>query len=174
MRNLFIVLAKVVGLLQIATVINYLQFQIGYINYIVGSEDWLYSLRSQLVNMVGYSMCMGLVLGFAWVLLFRTNWIANRLGIPEGEELSGPKQDSFLPIGIKLLGVYILVDAVPGFVWVMIEPRAFNPDESAAHFWIRIVPSVLKLAFGLILVGKTSYVMELISGDSKPKEEPSA
>ena len=104
MRNLFIVLAKVVGLLQIPAVINYLQFEIGYINYIGGSEDWLYSLCSQLVNMVGHGVCMGLVLGFAWVLLFRTNWIADRLGFPEGEELSGPKPDSRLDRLLTITG----------------------------------------------------------------------
>lgn len=173
MRNLFIVLAKVVGLLQISTTISYLYVLNGYLAEVGYSEDWLAGLCRHLGSIIGTCVNMGLILGFVWVLLFYTNWIADRLGLPEGE-LDVPEPSSFLRIGIKLLGIYVLVEAVPSFIWVMIEPRAFDPDQSAAHFWIRIVPTVLKFGFGLILVGKTTSIMELISRDAKPKDIVSA
>ena len=173
MRNLFIVLAKVVGLLQIPTAIGYSEILIRYIFFFGSGKGFLADFGDTYVSIAGVCLANVLFLGFTWLLLFRTNWIADRLCL-SGGELTFPVPDSFLRIGIKLLGIYVLVESVPSFIWAMMEPGAFNPDTSASHFWIRIVPSALKFVFGLILVGKTKYVIELISGDSKQKEEPSA
>jgi len=172
MRNLFIVLAKVVGLLQIAIAVGYIEAIDRYI-FFVARHGFSDTSGEAYGNMISIIMAACLYLGFAWVLFFRTNWIADRVSLPEGEMFL-PEPNLLLSIGIKLLGLYVLLEAIPAFVWVLLEPKELYQKEGAAHFWIRVVPSVLRFIFGLILVLKTTKIIELISRDSKPKEIASA
>jgi hypothetical protein len=158
MRNLFIVLAKVVGLLQIPILIGYLDQMI---LYFFVSTNYAVSV----INCCFHA-------AFTWLLLFRSTWIADRLRIQDGE-MPTPPAHSLLNIGLKLMGIYILVHAIPEFVWYLMMPFYQDP-QIVTQIWIRIVPILLKIGLGLFLVFKTNRVIELITRDSKPKEAPVA
>jgi hypothetical protein len=168
-RNLFIVLAKVVGLLQIPTALQYLNYLILFFCQAVYNENQWYEFGKSSIFITGNILGIGLAVGLAWALLFHTNWIADRLALPEGES-NWPKPDSLLYMGIKLLGLFVLVGAIPVFINVTVNPKVIDSENFFPHFWNRIFPSILKLAFGLLLVFKTTKIIELISRDSKPKE----
>jgi hypothetical protein len=166
MRNLFIVLAKVVGLLQVAAAIGYTEHLTQQIyGYVNGFSGYM--------NVVGVCVPLGLTIGFSWALLFQSTWIADRLAFPEGE-LNLLEPSSLLKIGIKLLGTYILVEVIPDFVWFLMAPKSHYQDPPyGTLYWIRILPTAIKLAFGLILVINTTSIMKLISRDGKPKDSVS-
>jgi hypothetical protein len=174
MRNLFIVLAKVVGLLQIPTALNYSNFLFIFVAETINTKaSWQVRFKESYPDIIVSIVGISLVLSLAWVLLFRTTWITSRVGIPEGE-MHLPERNPLLYIGIKLLGLFVLVGAVPGFLSVLINSRVFNPDTTVSYFLNRIFPIVLKLVFGFLLIIKTTKIMELISTDAKPKDIVSA
>ncbi|NLH15888.1 MAG: hypothetical protein GX455_04865 [Phycisphaerae bacterium] len=167
MRNLFMVLAKVVGLLQVATAIwkcEPLLQSIAVFGRFVGSS----SSVTICWDIAGRCLMVGLFLAFAWVLLFKSEWLADRLGLAE-ERLSCPDCETILWVGIKLLGLYVLAESIPALVWTTIGSRALIQNGDPG-FWVRIVPAVVKVVLGLILVFTTTKLMEFISRDGKPKE----
>lgn len=174
MRNLFIVLAKVVGLLQIPTILNKMYIFILFIGD-VGSKGggWMDRARDNYLSFFAFCFDTGLFLALTWVLLFQTNRIADRVGLFDGKIL-WPQTDSLLYAGIKVLGLFFLVGAIPSFISALFNTRAYNPDNAASYFWVRIQPGLLKMLFGFLLVLKTTKIIELISRDSKPKEAVSA
>lgn len=168
MRNLFIVLAKVVGLLQIATAIWQSE---PLIRSFFAIQRWRPSFSPAEIygDIIGRCLMICLYLGFAWVLLLRSSWLADRLGLVEWE-IQYPEPDTLLWIGIKLFGLYVLVESVPALIWSAMEPKGvFSNPPNPTHFWMRVIPAAAKFMIGFILVVKTRYIIELISRDAKSK-----
>jgi hypothetical protein len=174
MRNLFIVLAKVIGLLQIPTVLDYVYFLVTSISSI-GTDhgNSLNQAGVTFLNLFAACLHMALVLGFVWVLLFRTTWIANQVDLP-CSEMNWPERNSFLYVGIKLLGIFVLVNTIPNFIHIVLNTKGFESGNILPYFWDRILPISLKLLIGLILVLKTTKIIEWISRYDKPKGVQSA
>ncbi len=172
MRNLFIVLAKVVGLLQVATVIWYCESLFRSL-YAVRQWSQPHVSGEIYTDLFSRGLVLCLYLGFAWVLLFRSSWIADRLGLPDNE-IHIPEPNLLLWIGIKLFGLYVLVEAAPALIWAVMELKGIlQGPKPAAGFLIRILPAAVKLLLGLLLVGKTKGIIEVISQDLRPKEPSS-
>jgi len=117
MRSLFTLLAKVMGLGVAYGGLSYLCDAISYLIQMIQWSD---------VN--GYApwcalmlACSGVCLYIARVLVFKTDWVADKVKLPM-EESPRVAWDStvMLPVGIRLAGLYFLLTAIPALADVII------------------------------------------------------
>ncbi|MEA2082171.1 MAG: hypothetical protein U9O97_05485 [Elusimicrobiota bacterium] len=109
MRKLFIIVAKFMGLWIIYSVL-FLFLHTGlYLDMLVGMPKNATSIYWSLAGM-GVN-AIGLVI-LAWLLLLKTEWLADKFKIKEGDNLPAFNADSALRIGIKLIGIHLAVFAL--------------------------------------------------------------
>lgn len=161
MRRLFVVLAKVIGLLQIYWGLTYLSsvgFFVGQMARLESSEFW--SLLIQAGSLAGFAL---LTFGVAWLLLVRTEWVADWVRIERDEALPAVTADVVLRAGTKLAGIYILANSVPGLLRAAAEVSLYTMWEGQmASALARIVPAVLQVALGWMLAVQTGLVLRLV------------
>jgi len=99
MRNLFIVAAKIIGLLQFCAAFKY---------FIVFDKQRLGYWRDALGVLIENSSAL-FVFALAYVLVVKTEWLADKVGLREKEnsELPVPSRGDLLAVGLKLIGVYM-------------------------------------------------------------------
>jgi hypothetical protein len=176
-RRLFIVLAKLLGLMQIFWSIAYVCSLIFFLQQVAtlhlqGADDGSELLQSAVV-----ALGAALSFGIAWLLLSRTDWLADRLGI---EPETGPteiKEEVLLSTGVRLIGIYVAIQAIPGLVRVIAQEwfKRGAIEHFTAFLASRLLPDALKLALGLFLVVRTASVlswMASISNETKPETTP--
>jgi hypothetical protein len=164
MRRLFIILAKLIGILQLYWAIVALA-QIGTVidllmrHHDAIESDWHFAT---LMGTVSYLV---LSLGAAWICLKKTDWLANQLGLSDvcasGDVVV--KEGDLLRTGVKLIGVYILAYAIPAFVQTMFGYGIFSGGAIGAEFWTMIIPSALRLFLGAFLAIGSEHTIAFIS-----------
>lgn len=114
MRQLFIVGAKLLGLLCLWWAISAATQIISYGGVIFSpSSNWASAVLFGL-GLIAYFI---LAIWFAAILLIRTEWLADKVGVDKDSELGvWPGEKKLLNLGVMLLGFYVLVYAVPSFV----------------------------------------------------------
>ena len=69
-----------------------------------------------------YLLLSGSYFILAWVLIFKTDWVADKAKVPKEENPYTPLDRSvLLPVGIQVLGVYFLLIAIPDLVYGFFE-----------------------------------------------------
>ena len=168
MRRIFIVLAKLSGLLQIywgLTHLSSLTLFIGQMARMESSEFGHRAIQIQMGGIIGFAL---LAFGMAWVLLARTEWLADKLKIHSDDQLPAMSDDTVLRAGIKVVGVYILASAIPGLVKAISEASAYGLWEGRlTAIWTKIIPSVLRVALALFLAIRTERVLSLLTKGEK-------
>jgi len=166
MRRIFIVLAKLIGLLQIYWGLTYLSSIALFIGQMARMESSEFGqLAIQMGGILGFAL---LAFGMAWVLLARTEWLADKLKIHADDELPALSDDVVLRAGIKLVGVYILANAIPGLIKAISEASAYGLWEGRlTAIWTKIIPSVLQVALGLFLAIRTERILSLLAKGEK-------
>ena len=166
MRRIFIVLAKLIGLLQIYWGLTYLSSIALFIGQMARMESSEFGqLAIQMGGILGFAL---LAFGMAWVLLARTEWLADKLKIHADDELPALSDDVVLRAGIKLVGVYILANAIPGLIKAISEASAYGLWEGRlTAIWTKITPSVLQVALGLFLAIRTERILSLLAKGEK-------
>jgi len=170
MRKLFIVVAKVFGLLQVYYGLAYVTSIIPFFamfartasNTGVEVTSTSFSGESLPFTLVGLLATLVLTFGVAWLLLFRTTWIADKLGIPEEQAEVVLANDSILLIGIILIGVYITAKAAPALV-----SGCFRPSYYENWILSSVLPPALRLLFGLFLSIRPRLVLSLLDRGEK-------
>ncbi len=102
MRKLFIAVAKVFGLLRVYYGLAYVTSIIPIIQMFArttsnsGGEVTATSFSGESLpyTLIGLVATLVLTFGVAWLLLFRTTWLADKLKIPEEQEPDGLTKDS--------------------------------------------------------------------------------
>lgn len=157
MRQLFLVLAKLFGLYHFCYGLLSLIQTFGYLAMLLGSEQTALSIGF-LVQTASVSAAS---LGMAWLLIAKTDWLANKLGIPDGAEAIGMEREPLLFAGVALLGVYLTVNAIPtlGGELVVRGLKGIDIDWRTA---IKIVSSIIQLGLGLFLTLRSATVVEVI------------
>lgn len=159
MRQLFIVLAKVMGVFQAyLVVVNVLTIVSTYLIPHVDNA-----------NTVVAGLCL-LVVGnvaFSWVLLVRTGWLADKLGIRD-EGISGefPK-DRLLKLGVQLVGLYVVSYSIPALFRSAVEYSfvgGYGPMLGAlsSHVWGRLAEPMIRTVIGVLLLARSDYVLTLV------------
>ena len=166
MRRIFIVLAKLIGLLQIYWGLTYLSSIALFIGQMARMESSEFGqLAIQMGGILGFAL---LAFGMAWLLLARTEWIADKLKIKVDDQLPVLSDDVVLQAGIKVVGVYILANAIPGLVKAISEASAYGLwDGHLTTLWTKIIPSVLQVALALFLAIRTKHVLSLLAKGEK-------
>lgn len=162
MRRIFIVLAKLIGILQIYWGLTYLSSIALFIGQMARMESSGFGqLAIQMGGILGFAL---LAFGMAWVLLARTEWLADKLKIHSDDQLPVLSDDTVLRAGIKVVAVYILANAIPGLVKAISEASAYGLWEGRlTAIWTKIIPSVLQVAFALFLAIRTERVLSLLA-----------
>ena len=188
MRNLFIVLAKLAGLLQ-------LYWGISYVAALVTTFRQMSQMHLQgtssagggpmnMSPIIGFSL---LTLGLAYLLMFHTNGLANILGIRDEHESNKLSTSQVLKTGVKLIGVYIAANAIPEVFkslseWIMTSRQYASGgvnDEMytrmfriaiAKGFVSTILPSLLELCIGVFAAVKTDIIIRYITKDKKAEQ----
>jgi hypothetical protein len=176
MRNLFTVCAKLGGLFQIYRGLT-----------VVLPTALFFSTmgNSQAPNMIVYVQVIGsaaisglLTFGMAWLLLCRTQWLADILKIPEGDVSGALEENVILRTGVKLIGVYIAVQAIPVVFRISLQwlssaaaSNEFVTSASSTMFlagdvggiWSGMLTALLQLGLGVFMLSYTGTVLGLVT-----------
>ncbi len=161
MRTLFIPLAKLLGIFLVFQPLCYIAYMLYWVlsRAAVGQE----SVQSTLV--LSFPMyIVGLVLGL--ILIFKTEKIAAFLKIPPDSAGSIViNSDSVLRVGLMLIGVYTVVQAVPTLIGALVfilQQTGKTPSVYQDKFWTSMLQTVL----GISLVLQARRLAEFLN---KPK-----
>lgn len=172
MRNTFIVLGKLMGLLILYIVIA----GIGYFLPIIAT-----SLPKGISEEGGFWMALGsvvylaLLTVLAFVMIFRTDKVASWVGLREEEEVAkSPSAEATLLTGIALIGVYVLVRTLPEFAAYLLGMPAYSdmfgipPSiNDFAHYGFR-------MALALLLILKPRAIARFLEKRTRGPQEPAA
>lgn len=163
MRRLFIVGAKIIGLICLFWAITTTLQIISYIGMSFGGTPdnslWYISILFYAMGATAYVI---LSLWFSIVLLFRTEWLATKIKLEKDSDLPHrPELNTLLNLGIILVGLYILASAIPGlgksastFIGMLFRISGVNVSLPYIIF-LYLIPflmDVFKVAIGLIFV----------------------
>lgn len=162
MRKLFIVLAKLIGFLQFGWALIYVvQLGIG-LSQIIGFK-MKFGFREVLVGLLGVGIYFILSTGMAWILVFRTAWLADKLSLRD-EETSGITSEGYMyRTGLKLIGVYITANAIPALAKTVLTQSLLIYCLPTVDYIDHILPPVLELAVGVFIVIRTDRLLDLIA-----------
>ncbi len=183
MRRLFIVGTKLLGLLCLWWAI-FLTLQIisfSSVMFLGGQTSDSYGVIGVLLHVIGLLAYFVLAIWFANVLLFRTCWIAEKVGLDKDSELPGwPEEHKLLSLGIVLLGFYVLAHAIPEFVkssltllgdfWLKQSPGYRGTATFFLHYVIPVLRDVLELAVGFFLILMPSRIIQWVEKAQKTLE----
>lgn len=157
MRRLFIVLAKILGVLEGYTAfLNFMQVCIAFSSLFTRDASPIFpGLILTIVYLVS-SLVM------AWILLMRTAWLADILNLKEEGEFQGFKEDAIFRTGVKLIGVYVTVYAIPAFARAVLGYQVFTAGKAGSEFWIKLIPPLIQLIIGVFLTIRTEVVLALV------------
>jgi hypothetical protein len=174
MRRLFLVLAKLVGLTQaFRAFMNLIQMG-SVVNALLGSSPAEASDASLYGSMVGVFVSFPLSLALAWLLLFRTEQVADFLRVGPDEPFPAFRRDVLLNVGVKMIGLYLAAEAIPSLARWLFEARYFAQRRPNFHItWTGILQPALALVVGIVLIAKTRQIVALIARDDEtPGHEP--
>jgi len=186
MRTLFIAVGQVFGVVQT-------YYGLAYITSIIpalymmqqpscdtNGEVVARSFSGTTITLATGSMIATLLLtfGVAWLLLFQTEWLANKLKIPEQNIQSSLTGETVFCVGARLLGLFVIVQAFPELVGRLentisgiqkLAGACDSLDQGVfgrivfSTLWTSLVAPALKVVMGLILAFKTDSVLHCIS-----------
>jgi hypothetical protein len=192
MRTLFIAVSRVFGLMQVYFGLAYITSMLPALAMIRrttrGDVGEVFARSSSGAPVVlatgGMVATLVLTFGVAWLLLFRTEWLADKLAVPELDAQPPLSPESILQVGARLLGLYVVIQAGSALVgqlgYTISEIReivglsesvevGFMERMILGRIWSGLVGPGLKLALGLLLVLKTDSVLKWID-TAKRKE----
>lgn len=196
MRTLFIAIGRVFGLLQVYYGLAYVTSMLPALSMMqratsdVTGEVTARTFSGTTVALTTGCMVATLVLtfGVAWLLLFRTDWLADKLKVPEHGAQSPLSPEAILRVGAILLGLFVIIQAAPDLVGklgrtisgiqqiVRLRDSMGSGVMERAIFdgiWSGLVAPGLKLALGLLLVLKTESILNWINRKNQTTEQES-
>lgn len=165
MKRLFIVGVKLLGLLCLWWAIFTTLQIISYGGMILGLDRpgtrWVLAAILYGTGLLAYVVFS---IWFAVVLLFRTEWVAEKVGLGEDTQLPGwPEEKKLLILGVVLLGLYVLADAIPGFAKSLLslfgtfflgQPPGYRNETTLLlmRYVIPLLKDILQVAVGGLLI----------------------
>lgn len=166
MRQTFQVVAKIIGLFLLY----------GTVAQVIGMGQWVlawYNQRSSThaIEILGFPVSFLVFFGLivlsgvmAWMLLMRTDWIADRLNVDvtSGKDEDVQNRRPMLHVGIKLLGLYLIAQSFPLVATLL----GIFGSNLVTQSWQQMVSPVLSVGFGLALLLGTESVVTLIDKEA--------
>jgi hypothetical protein len=179
MRRLFLVLAKLIGFIQLYWSFATLA-QIGFSIEMLTSEG-----KPEIHSMIkwglaGFGAYFLLTLGLALILLAKTDWLADKLGISDDTGTSIVSEATLLSAGMRLIGMYVAVMAAPALTKVFVETKGMAHSlgisstdlkgvalSISVSAWANIIRHGLELCLGVFLAFKADTIMPYITGKNE-------
>jgi len=162
MRRFFVVSAKLLGLLQVYWGVAYIGSSAIFLSQL--SRMAMSERGGTLIILMGMVGLTVVHFGVAWLLIARTEWLADRLQIEDDGRPIVLSDDRILDAGIKVLGVYIFVQATPGLIQAVCSASSSGLwVGNVTSIWTMIVPAVLRVFLALLLTIRTSAVLRLFA-----------
>ncbi|GAB6082208.1 hypothetical protein JCM30471_11220 [Desulfuromonas carbonis] len=180
MRSLFVCLAKLLGLLQVYWSLTYLtsvSAALKAMTRIPGAQG-----QGSAMYAVGLVVFVVASFGLAWVLMFKTQWLADRLRIIEQGAPVGLDAGATLRTGIALVGVFTSVEAIPELIKALSEwmTHAYSSNSLAhamsrqmlwqtrySELWTSVLPTAIQFVLGIFLMLKSNTVAKWITRETE-------
>ncbi len=166
MRRVFIVLAKIVGIVLLYQWLVYLSSMLiifsSLSDFSAGKDT---NVFLQIVGVAGYIF---LSVGVVWLLLIKTEWLADKLGINEDDLLPALTVNVAVRVGFKLIGIYIFLVAMPRIFNVIFRAGSYGwMGGLTKHIWTGALPAVVQVVLALFLMIRTDRVLRVIEKGEK-------
>ena len=155
MRNLFIVAAKILGLFQFAAAFQKLPVS----SFLM----W----RHESFEMLLHNLFIPLLLiAFAFVLVFKTAWLADKVGLADKTESPTLNRDDLLAAGLKLLGLYFAIlfaQCVLLMLGFLLQGMLGSRDPTMHLFGTSIFSFTVMFIFSVLFIFRTNAVMTMLT-----------
>jgi len=161
MRNIFNALLKVIGIwMATVGVANVVNAASSIVNAMGMSLNYYLSLSGV------YLIAAGVRFFLAWVLIFKTDWVADKARVPKDEIPCKPlERASLFPMGIQLAGVYFLFTAIPSMM--------YNFDRYFDHSMGRAIsaglPWAVQIGLAVLCILKADAIVKAIADKANVK-----
>ena len=163
MKTLFVVGAKLVGLLVLYWSIVAVPQVLGYIGMLLGDSEWIWQ-HGGIWWCVGLIAYLLLTLCLALALLFRTERVAGILGVADSELTpTSFSESSILRLGITLIGVYALVRGIPLFAKCALAVYGQRGPKAEDFQTWELVSAVVQIILGAALTFRPDRVAAIIT-----------
>ena len=171
MKKLFLVFAKLLGLVQLyMTLVGLTQMAVMLAILPRGDSSPAFGLWANLAGMGSY---LAVSLAIAWVLLAKTEWLAGKIGVDGEAPAEGLERIPALLVGIALIGVFVTVRSLPPLVRALLEIQQTQVWTRAPQVaWRQLAPVALQLALGLFLALKPGAVAAFVGRSPAPSATP--
>lgn len=169
MKKLFLVFAKLLGLVQLyMTLLGVTQMAI---MMAVLSRNDSASVSEVLPSLAGLMIYLAVALVIAWVLLAKTEWLARKVGLGDEAPVEGLERVPALIVGVALIGVFVTVRSLSPLARALLEFRQIW-DSSPQLALRQLAPVALQLALGLLLALKPGFVAAFVGRSPAPPTAP--
>jgi hypothetical protein len=170
MKKLFLVFAKLLGLLQLYTTLMGLTQMAVMMAMVSRGEPR--PMVGFLSGVIGMGSFLAVSLLIAWVLLAKTEWLAGKIGIGDEAPVEGLERVPALIVGIALIGVFVTVRALPPLVYALLDYSQTWGSPLRQTVWRQFAPPALQLALGLFLALRPGAVAALVARPPAPPAAP--
>ena len=166
MKKLFLVFAKLLGLVQLYLALLTATQLVVMLAMVVKTDP--IPLRGILLGIAGLAIYLAVSLAIAWLLLARTDWLAAKVGIHDDTPVEGLEHLPTLLVGICLIGIFVTVESLPRLARILIDlQRAWHYGPHQL-IWGQLAPNLLQLLLGLILALRPDAVAARVVSKPAP------
>ena len=169
MRSVFIVICKVYGLMQIYAGLTYIFMVLPMLRMLSqqpGPPEAETTMSTAFhgeqitLSVISLGAMVILTFGIAWLLLFRTGWLADKLNMPDSDAPPSPSVETLLVAGTKLIGLYVVVQGIPLLAQGLFQIR--HMMSFGTYMWSTMILPILRIAIGVLLVFKTQPIVNFV------------
>ena len=164
MKQLFSVFAKLLGLFQLYTALTSAMQWVSMLTMIARSEPAPFT--GMLLGAAGVLIFLAVAFAAAWILIAKTGWLADKVGIRDDAPVAGLEQVPALGVGICLIGIFVTVQSLPEVVRLVMTRNMWG-NGAPAFIWPQLLPAVLKLALGLFLALQPGRTAALVTREHR-------
>lgn len=169
MRSLFMVACKVYGLVQVYTGLTYIFTVLPMVRMLTTQSESSGAKTAMSAAFLGEQITLSVIslgamvvltFGIAWLLLCRTDWLADRLNIPISDAPPSPSVETLLHAGTRLMGLFVVVQGIPLLIQGFLRVRDITPF--GRYAWSMMALPVVRIIIGVFLVIMTGPIVKVI------------
>lgn len=164
MKQLFYVFAKLLGLFQLYTALIGAMQWVSMLTMIARSVPEPFT--GMLLGAAGALVFLAVAFAAAWILIVKTEWLADKVGIRDDAPVAGLGHVPALAVGICLIGIFVTVQSLPEVARLALA-RDMWGNGAPGYIWPQLLPAVLKLVLGLVLGLRPGRVAALVTRESR-------
>ena len=177
MRDWFNIGCKLLGMYYIYLALT---SALGSLSFFVNIGDTALSETDRNEMLLIYAFAIVAEVGFAFPLLFKTEWLADTLKVREGHYSTWQDHGSRqLQLGITLIGIYSFCANVGRLAGVYAKSRQTNylsepfvaTQPKGLSFSIDFVDPVVTIVISMLLIFGAKYIAPFLTKEKQPKAE---